>query len=198
MSRFGLIKHIVVLSTSFLIMLILFGLCPVVHAEIPEIIDIDLELSKAYADDEIRFFYDWPLDKKAEYSSTWKPRVDSYLLNHPDYPKESFLYYSTRCVYGLPNETHMHQKEAREIARKTLLDLGVSEETMDHRRIHLYFDITTSDIQYWKFTFATTGMTRTTGDTFDAKRFRVVINAVTGAVTRAFEINDVDMVNEFY
>ena len=198
MSRFGLIKHTVLLCTSFLIMLILFGLCPVVHAEMPEVIDIDLELSKAYSDNEIRFFYDWSLDKKAEYSNTWKPRVDNYLLNHPGYPKDSFLYYSTRCIYGLPNETHIRQEEAREIAQKALLDLGVSEETMGHRRVHLYFDITSTDIPCWKFTFASTGMTRTTNNTSDAKRFRVVINAVTGAVISAFEINDVDMVNEFY
>lgn len=134
-------------------------------------------------------FFRATVEEKAGFSQRWKPVVDAWLAEHPEFEKrfdqELWLdttYILTRHEYGLPSEHTVSQEQAYEAARAAYLnsDLDdVSADMIDLRcEVGLYYDITDIDTPLWKISF----------DSYHSHEgeskagYHVIINALTGEV----------------
>lgn len=98
--------------------------------------------------------------QKAEFSQKWKPVVDAWLQEHPDYRtklKEEGgsdpLYRITRHHYGTPPREYIQEDEALRIAILHALTLrpDVTHQQLKERCHHiLYYDVCTPGRPLWK------------------------------------------------
>ena len=159
---------------------------------------ISIELNEQYTLDEIRSFIEWSHEKRAQYSAVWRPKYEEYLANHPDDSQDTFLYYSTRYVYGLPDEADISEKEALDLAKQALLSIGVSELTIHNRRVNSFFDITDPLLTLWKFNFGATVQVSGEWLQYDSSPFKVSVDSKSGAIIDLFEIDDSNRAREYF
>ena len=135
-------------------------------------------------------FWNMSIEEKAQFSEKWIPLVNAYLSQHPyaPYPNDLF-YYATRCVYGIPAEDDIQQEDAIHLARQATVTLGASLDTLDRRPVECLFDITDPQNPLWKIVVMSAKVNRNEYVTNQNwARYRVVINAKTGIVEEAWEI----------
>lgn len=135
-------------------------------------------------------FWNMSIEEKAQFSEKWIPLVNAYLARHPYAPQPNNLfYYATRCVYGIPAEDDIQQEDAIHLARQATVTLGASLDTLDRRPVECLFDITDPQNPLWKIVVTSAKVNRNEYVTNQNwARYRVVINAKTGVVEEAWEI----------
>lgn len=106
----------------------------------------------------------------------------------PPQPNNLF-YYATRCVYGIPAKDDIQQEDAIHLARQATVTLGASLDTLERRPVECLFDITDPQNPLWKIVVMSAKVNRNEYVTNQNwARYRVVINAKTGIVEEAWEI----------
>lgn len=135
-------------------------------------------------------FWNMSIEEKAQFSEKWIPLVNAYLARHPYDPQPNNLfYYATRCVYGIPAKDDIQQEDAIHLARQATVTLGASLDTLDRRPVECLFDITDPQNPLWKIVVMSAKVNRNEYVTNQNwARYRVVINAKTGVVEEAWEI----------
>ena len=135
-------------------------------------------------------FWNMSIEEKAQFSEKWIPLVNAYLARHPYAPQPNNLfYYATRCVYGIPAKDDIQQEDAIHLARQATVTLGASLDTLERRPVECLFDVTDPQTPLWKMVVGSARVNRTEYVTNQNwARYRVVINAKTGVVEEAWEI----------
>lgn len=135
-------------------------------------------------------FWNMSIEEKAQFSEKWIPLVNAYLARHPYAPQPNNLfYYATRCVYGIPAKDDIQQEDAIHLARQATVTLGASLDTLERRPVECLFDITDPQNPLWKIVVMSAKVNRNEYVTNQNwARYRVVINAKTGIVEEAWEI----------
>ena len=124
-------------------------------------------------------FSAWSLEEKADFSEEWRPAVQAYLLENPDYKGVYFL--ATQHAYGMPAPTMVSQEKAKALAEEALLQKAkVTQEELDRCEARYYFDITDETKPVWKVYLSTTfSFNYQDGDSWG---HFVVLDAATGEI----------------
>lgn len=152
------------------------------------------EMPEAYADypyfDPLKCFLYASAAEKAAFSKTWKPVVDVWLENHPDYRARliadggsSPLYRITRHHYGTPPEGYVQQEEALRIAVMHAITLrpDVTVDQLMNRCHHvIYYDVCDLDNPQWRIELDWDADRMQPGDPMVT--FLIVIDPKTGEV----------------
>lgn len=135
-------------------------------------------------------FWNMSEKERAQFSEKWIPLVDAYLAQNPYAPYPDDLFYqATRCVYGIPSKNDMTQEDAISVAKQAAVALGASSATLDQRSAECLFDITNPQKPLWKIIVGSADVSKAEYVTDQNwSRYRVVINAKTGFVEEAWEI----------
>lgn len=141
----------------------------------------------------LRAFQNLSIEQKAEFSQKWKPIVDAWLNNNPQYLlrfREQWYdttFLATRHVYGVPLGDVIDQTKAKNIAMEyyikhfqpsmTVADISALCE------IYYYYDITNSSLPLWKISLTTKEYMPNNSL---QEGFHVIIDAKTGTVIDAY------------
>ena len=121
---------------------------------------LDEEIT-AFAQKATGGFVNWPLEVRAEYSKTIRPKVQAILesgdltdLMAAGHPNIQWLAQST-FIYGVPDEKSISQENALALAKAAITaSYGVSPDfVQQYKTIYVYYDITDASVPRWKFLF---------------------------------------------
>ena len=146
----------------------------------PRVIDIVFYLYD-YSIDINDFFDRMSHQERAEYSKKWKPVADAYLAAFPNTGDEYDPFIaSTRYIYGVPDKASLTEDAAISIASTVISEMGgtTTQQNFDHADI--LYDVTTLDQPLWKL------LVYWVETAEGEKRFRVVLDAVSGEVQEAY------------
>lgn len=145
-----------------------------------------------------RAFLQASTEEKAEFSKKWKPVIDHYLLEHPDFV-EYFSstsdicteYIVTRHLYGIPSEDCITESTAIEAAKDAYLRSGlegVTNEMLEERcDCFTLLDFTDPTMPLWKVSIGFNRYEEASLYPDDHKQgYFVVIDAITGEVVRQY------------
>lgn len=139
--------------------------------------------------DHLKSFLNASVEEKAAFSAKWKPVVDAWLADHPEYEalRDQTPIWCTRHVYGIPAENAITQERAFEIAKNLYLEKieSATEEMISERGIVRYFyDITNAEHPLWKVSITANPEAWLPDDHKDG--YFVIIDALTGEVIDAY------------
>lgn len=130
-------------------------------------------------------FYEMTHLERAEFSQKWNPILNQYISQYPYYwTKNDRLVSVTRNTYGIPDDSHISQEEAKHRAQQAVRSLGGDAEGIQNRKLEFYFEITNPDNPRWNIVIGYDIVNR------NYKCYRVVLDAITGEVIEAFEIDE--------
>lgn len=170
----------------------------------PAGVDFTRTVRNGYEDDiSVEFniidFWHYSIDERAAFSEKWIPLVRDAITNDPYFAaRNPSLIYATQHVYGRPQPEHLSIEESSEIAKQAAISLGADAATFESRNIETLFDITDPNEPLWKM-LIWKAQTNTTAESRagDALRFRIVINASSGAIVEQYIITS-DMDSDDY
>lgn len=133
-------------------------------------------------------FGEWNLDQKAAFSAEWKPLMDEYLTEHPNY--RGFYYYETLYTYGIPSNSDISQNQAAEIAKNAAQQIGATNDYLERADAHFYFDVSNPNEPLWKVYWST--IFSANAKYQDALGYFVVISSPSGNVldARIYEVGE--------
>lgn len=146
----------------------------------------------------LKAFWDWPLELKADYSKEINPMVKSILdsgdlsdLMFDGRVPNSVIAQST-FIYGLPGDKDISQNRAFELAARAIRETyGLDEETLAlYKLVSTFFDITNPEKPLWKFLFRPETWTDFEGGLDNPQyhlRYKVEIDARTGDIAKLEE-----------
>ena len=150
---------------------------------------LDEEMT-AFAQKATGGFVNWPLEVRAEYSETIRPKVRAILesgdltdLMAAGHPNVQWLAQST-FIYGVPDEKSISQEEALALAKAAITkSYGVSPDFVEqYESIHVYYDITDASVPLWKFLFNCMSLPPDVPED-DQLYYKVELNAYDGSIT---------------
>lgn len=130
-------------------------------------------------------FYEMTHFERAEFSKKWNPVLDQYITQYPYYrTRNDRLVTVTRKTYGIPDAIHISQEEAKHRAQQIVVSLGATADSIQNRKLEFYFEITNPDSPRWNIVLGYDLVNS------NYKGYRVVLDAITGDVIEAFEIDE--------
>ncbi len=143
------------------------------------------------------YIRDWSLEQKAEFTTKWKPVVDQFLAEYPEYARyleehperirkaDDCVVY-TRHLYGLPGQEDISQDDALRIAKAAIVSQlqGDARFLEQCQHVVYFFDVTNPELHLWKLHITTDGITYSPHDPVG---YFVAIEARTGQVIDVFE-----------
>jgi len=158
-----------------------------------EAIDLFQQYANEHFPEGVYNFEFWPLEDKAAVTDMLRPVILENMAENPSYADYTRIFWATH-IYGLPDEKAISQEKAIELAKEQLTSsFGLTEEqaaTVDN--VGLFYEITDPERPLWKITLRV-GEQRDTATALGMKlfyRYRIVIDAYTGAVAETQLITD--------
>lgn len=143
-------------------------------------------------DFETLHFWDMSHEERAAFSEKWIPLVEKYIVDFP-YAQKSlgYFYYATRCVYGIPANDMLSQRQAEEIVKSSLVSLNYHVDSTSFIGADILFDISSYPNPVWKISV----YDLKTSDQ-QKERVRFVIDAISGAVISSKQLTT-EHISEF-